>query len=595
MKNILLLSICFLTVFTAIGQTGIPILQGSIINKNTVFSKNTYTFKSNSDLKSSILVVIGNNIVLDFSDATLVGSLNSKNPEQFEGLGILIKNSKNVTLKNLSIKGYKVALKIENSDSVQVQNCDFSYNYRPKLFSTFEKNDIRDTLSFEKNEKNEWFSFGCGVYIQDARAISIKDCKIKQGFNGVLIHNSSNCLVMNNEIQFNSGVGVGLYRSSVNDVVHNKLDWTARKQNAAGILIFEQSSNNTIARNSATHCDKGIWLWAGQETLDTGLGGSNGNYIYENDCSYAFQNGIEASFSANNIVRNKANFCNRGIVSSYCSASVFWSNELKNNQLCAIDMEQPMENIIRNNTFSQNKIGIKISTRTTQPNFIFIEKKPIDFGLVRVMQNNISGEPNPFYIDGVQNVFISGNILKSFGNLGVLKRENKGFQFEKNIIYQDTAWGDFAQFNKPMQNMVSKGGNWSFPLNEFGIDPYVPKFIPEGGKSTQLSDNQIIGRDNILVNAYGAYNFEYPIIVLKKQNGMDLTFEILGQKGEFWQIETHNLAEVEMQRGTFPAILNAKAKDKTTPFGIKLVYVGKEFVTQFGEKIAKGTTFEFQL
>jgi hypothetical protein len=129
-------------------------------------------------------------------------------------------------------------------------------------------------------------------------------------------------------------------------------------------------------------------------------------------------------------------------------------------------------------------------------------------------------------------------------------------------------------------------------LNEFGIEPYVPKFIPEGGKLTQIAENQSVGRDYILVNEYGAYNFEYPIVVLKKQNGIDLEFEILGQKGEFWQIEMHNLAEIEAQHGSFPFILKAKAKDKTIPFYLKLVYVGKEFTTQFGEKIGKGTTFE---
>ena len=47
-----------------------------------------------------------------------------------------------------------------------------------------------------------------------------------------------------------------------------------------------------------THGGDGLFLWAGQSTMDTGKGGSNDNVFYGNDFSHAVANGIEATFSA---------------------------------------------------------------------------------------------------------------------------------------------------------------------------------------------------------------------------------------------------------------------------------------------------------
>ena len=83
-------------------------------------------------------------------------------------------------------------------------------------------------------------------------------------------------LFYNNEINFNSGIGMGLYRSNRNRIMHNKLDWNvrgyshgfySRGQDSAGILVYEQSNENIFAHNSATHSGDGFFLWAGQTTM----------------------------------------------------------------------------------------------------------------------------------------------------------------------------------------------------------------------------------------------------------------------------------------------------------------------------------------
>ena len=47
--------------------------------------------------------------------------------------------------------------------------------------------------------------------------------------------------------------------------------------------MYEQSCFNVVAHNSITHSGDGLFLWAGQSTMDSGKGGANDNLFYAND------------------------------------------------------------------------------------------------------------------------------------------------------------------------------------------------------------------------------------------------------------------------------------------------------------------------
>src|SRR5256714_15669677 len=121
--------------------------------------------------------------------------------------------------------------------------------------------------------------------------------------------------IWNNNFSFNSGLGIGLSRSSGNSIMHNRVDYDVRGysegfyrrgQDAADLLMYEQSSKNIVAYNSMTHGGDGLFLWAGQSTMDRGAGGANDNHFYGNDFSFAPANGIEATFSRNTFIGNYA-------------------------------------------------------------------------------------------------------------------------------------------------------------------------------------------------------------------------------------------------------------------------------------------------
>src|SRR3989442_15866893 len=101
--------------------------------------------------------------------------------------------------------------------------------------------------------------------------------------NGLMLVRSSGVMVRDNNFSFNSGLGIGLYRSSDDTIVHNGLDYNVRGyshghytrgQDSADLLLFEQSSANFVAYNSMTQGGGGIFFSAVQAMAGSGTGGA---------------------------------------------------------------------------------------------------------------------------------------------------------------------------------------------------------------------------------------------------------------------------------------------------------------------------------
>ena len=54
----------------------------------------------------------------------------------------------------------------ENVDSLKIINCNFNYNYRPRLNSKWDKESIDDWLYFHNNENDEWLRYAGAVYLK---------------------------------------------------------------------------------------------------------------------------------------------------------------------------------------------------------------------------------------------------------------------------------------------------------------------------------------------------------------------------------------------------------------------------------------------
>ena len=525
----------------------------------------------------SVIIIEGNNIIVDFNNAILKGSNKKTSPDEFFGVAVFIKGGKNITIRNLKAKGYKVALLARDVTNLTIDNCDFSYNYRQHLNSTQEKEDISDWLSHHQNEKDEWLRYGAGMYLRDCDSMKIKNTKVTGGQNALMMTNCNYGKIYNNDFSFNSGLGIGMYRSNFNTIAYNKINFNVRGyshgvynrgQDSAGILIYEQSSNNYFYKNSVTHGGDGFFLWAGQTTMDSGKGGCNDNKLVKNDFSFAPTNGIEVTFSRNTIMDNRIIECDHGIWGGYSYNTVIAGNLFRSNRI-AIAIEHGQENGIHHNIFHDNKEAIRLWGRKEQPaDWGYAKNRDTRSRDYTITNNNFTNNKVVLSINRTEELNVFENIYSGHETL---------FKTDSTVIGLDTTWNEEV-FEKIVLDSAEDVPNIPSPQNPF------------------KGQGALAGRKNIMITEWGPYDFRYPIIW--NTNPADTTgvmrFDLIAPKGK-WRIKRFKgVKDISLMNGTFPATVTAtKIEGDRTDILIELEYIGSLVTTQLGEIVAAGKPFAF--
>ena len=567
-------------------KSKIVVKPGMVISKSAKIEPGVYEWNASENLSEPLLIIEGASIVLDFEEVELKGSNDKLWPNEFYGLAVLIRNSKNVKIQNLKASGYKIALMAINVDSLQLINCDFSYNYRQKLYSTRERESLSDWMSYHQNEEDEWLRYGAGVYLKNCNAPIVKGLKVTQGQNGLMMTNTNKGLFYNNQITFNSGIGIGLYRSNGNKVLHNRLDWNvrghspgvyARGQDSAGILCYEQSNNNVFAFNSATHSGDGFFLWAGQTTMDTGKGGCNDNIVYDNDFSYAPTNGVEVTFSSNKVIKNQLIGCKYGVWGGYSYQSLFTNNNIQDCDY-GIAVEHGQQNIIAQNYLNNISTGIKIWERDQQPKgWGYAKYRDVSSKAFQVHHNYFEETAIAFAIDQSDSVLVdSTNYLFQSRSMDIQGKGNSNFQFNP----QQTSNSAVAE------SWIEKTSGTRFDELE--------RFKLEEGMDVSIPTQYLKGRNFILVNEWGPYNFGYPSIWLRKIEEDSYTFLLLGPPGNWKITDGEGWEKVNPNRGSFPATIVAKKQKQAKSINLDLQFIGDTLINQFGTVYPKGTPLNFK-
>ncbi len=549
----------------------VTLLKGMVIKTSVQIKKGSYLLNGNDSLKIPVIIIEGNNITVDFNRALLQGSNDKKYPNEFYGLAILVKGN-NITIKNAVIRGYKVALMAKGCKNLKIEYCDASYNYRQQLQSTWLGEDVSDWMSYHHNENDEWLRYGAGIYLKDCIKSIIRHNTISGGQCALMMMRSNDGLISDNDFSFNSGIGIGMYRSSRNNILHNKLDFNVRGyshgiynrgQDSAGILVFEQCNENVFAYNSVTHGGDGFFLWAGQTTMDSGEGGCNDNYLYKNNFSYAPTNGVEVTFSKNNIENNIINECDNGIWGGYSWATSINGNTFyKNKTGIAIEHGQYIN--ISNNSFEGNKLdAIKLWARKTQPSdWGYAKKRDTRSMKYDLWQNKFSNENIALEATLTENITLYKN---TYANTKTLFKKDSSVQ---NVITEPATVMDTTVTLIPI------------------LSQWKDKNIPA------LHTPQ--GKEQIRITQWGPYDFRYPLIFLKKIDSNNIYhFDILGSAGN-WKIKNSNdITGITTTGGNFPATLTAQKKGDDVQ--IEMEYNGPAFTDQFGKmQAAKPYTFSFR-
>jgi parallel beta-helix repeat protein len=575
-KKILLLQMAFFFFVISNGQE-ISLTKGMKITQSLKIKKKDYKLDASSKMDEGVILIEGNNIVVDFNNAVLIGSNAKKMPDEFFGVAIFIKGGNNITIKNLKAKGYKVALMARDVSNLIVDNCDFSYNYRQHLNSTQEKEDISDWLSHHQNEKDEWLRYGAAMYLRGCESFIIKNSKVIGGQNALMITQCNHGKIYNNDFSFNSGLGIGMYRSSFNTIAYNKIDFNVRGysegvynrgQDSAGILIYEQSDGNYFYKNSVTHGGDGFFLWAGQTTMDNGQGGCNDNVLSGNDFSYAPTNGIEVTFSRNIITNNRIFECDHGIWGGYSYNTIISGNQFRNNRI-GIAIEHGQENEIHHNIFYKDKEAIRLWGRKEQPaDWGYAKNRDTRSRDYIIASNNFTGNKLVMSLNRTEKLNVFNNTYSDFTDL---------LKTDSTVIFFDTLYNKTIA-EKIDAEIIDKNPDIASPNDPFNGNSFLA------------------GRKNILMTEWGPYNFRSPIIwnTNPTDTSLLMKFDLLGPKGK-WKIKSiKGVKEISAMSGEFPASITAtKLVENRTNIVIELEYIGSEITTPFGQLIKKGIPYTF--
>ncbi len=618
MKQVLFL-LLFSQFFNCLALAQTPELElrpGMRITQSCRIKPSAYAFDAQAGLDAPLMVIAGQNLEVDFQNAELGSTADITQPDLFRGLGIRVEG-RNIRIRNARVRGFKIGLLALGADSLVLEQCDFSYNYRPRLRSIREREDFSDWLSYHQNDRNEWLRYGAGIYLDSCSAVTIRHCRIRGNQNALLMTRCNGGLVYNNTFQFNSGLGIGLYRSSRNRVMHNRLDWNVRGyshgfyqrgQDSAGILCYEQSNDNLFAFNSATHSGDGFFLWAGQSTMDSGQGGCNDNVIFGNDFSHAPTNGVEVTFSRNRIQGNLLRECTYGIWGGYSFESVFMGNFIADCRT-GIAIEHGQDNTIRQNYFEGDSTGIQLWARPSQPaDWGYARTRDTRSRDTRIDRNVFLRTRTPLRISASQNIAVNGeNLFSGYATLLEAKEPNENFTFLRNDLYGSSAQIEGVWSLDALRSARSL--NFSHPDKQPG-NPYAPLEIPYGelaepdslpdGIHAGLPPDALRGRAFIIVDEWGPYDFLRPKIVLQERRelpggGLDYNLQFFGPAGHWRVIRREGISWMAQETGKLPGQLHVQTEPGAEAILLELEYLGAQAVTDvFGRTVPAGQPFLFR-
>ena len=540
---------------TAVAQPVVTLRPGLVITRSVRIAPRVYTLPATRSLDSALIIVRGDDVTVDFAGATLRGTALSADPDAAEGIAVRIDGGRNVTIRNATIRGYKIAVLARGTRNLRLIDNDLSSNWKPRLYSLVEHESLADWLSHHKNEKDEWMRFGAGAYLSDVKGGEIRGTRIVQGMEGIMLVRSDSLRIVGNTIAFNSGVGIGLYRSNDNVIMHNRVDFNVRGyshgffrrgQDSADLLIYEQSSRNVVAYNSMTHGGDGLFLWAGQQTMDTGDGGANDNLFYENDFSFAPTNGMEATFSRNTFARNRIEGSDHGLWGGYSFESRVLDNDFVRNRI-GIAIEHGQNNVISGNVFDHDGTGIQLWANAIEPSdWQYPKKRDTRSMRYGIMRNTLVGTKVGVRMSDTRAATLRNNVIVAS---------------DSALVMKDTAMVAVVSTFLPVA--PQPGTSWPRPHTGSDAERLAPS--PDANVPSAFGD-PFARRDRsaIIITEWGPYDWNQPLLwPADSSRRVPLPLRVLGPAGTWRVVGKRGIAQMSLERGRVGDTIVVTPRDAT--------------------------------
>ncbi len=479
---------------------------------------------------NGVIQVKGKGITIRFAKGSVLRGAAPGTPwDGLSGIGIRAADSPDLVLSGLRVHGFKVGVQIENCSRVLVEDLDASDNYRQRLRSTPEREDVADWLYPHDNDAYEWRKkWGAALYVEQSLGPTIRRVHVRRGQNGIVLDRVVGAKVYDNDCSFLSGWGLALWRTSKCIITRNAFDFCVRGyshdvynrgQDSAGILMFEQCEQNFVAENSATHGGDGFFGNSGKEALGQKKPpwwfktyyrkGNRRNAYLRNDFSYAAAHGFEQTFSLfeqfqeNRLVGNA--IC--GIWGGYSQYMNIHKNHFEANGDRGYGLERGGINIehgkgltITDNIFVSNRCGIHLWVDEDKglKKLPWVRDNPETGGETWILSNQFHGDDLALHLRGqVQGVRFDPGDMKD------VKVKTK-FEGGAALVEFDTF------------NVVSE------VLEKRQI---LGESHPVGARKP------LRGRENIVMGVWGPWDHESPLLRPLARTEKGVVWELYGVSG----------------------------------------------------------------
>jgi len=552
---------------------------GMVITRSVIVRPGTYDLPATDT--TPVLTIRGDSLTVELTGVVLRGSPRSTAPDRFRGTAIRIEGGHDVVVRGATIRGFKVGILARDTRGLVLERNDVGYNWKPRLYSVPEHESLADWLSFHHNEGDEWLRYGAGIYLVDVAGGAILGNVAHQGMNGLLLTRTVGLQIRDNDFSFLSGLGIGLYRSSHNVLINNRTEWCvrgyshgvyARGQDSAALLMFEQSSDNVVAYNSMTHGGDGLFLWAGQHTMDTGEGGSNDNLFLGNDFSFAPTNGMEATFSRNRFIDNRVEGSSHGLWGGYSFGSQVVGNRFTANRI-GIAIEHGQELEILGNSFDADSTAIRLWWNAIEPSdWGYPKYRDTRSRDIQVTGNRFSGNRVALRVESTTALALDGNEFSAVDSVRRQSGDSSGLVLGQSDGTRER--NRAAQIVDSLRAMVGR-----------------PPTGPHAARTPRVGG----GRETIIVDEWGPYDWQSPKLwPLGRRDTTPVRLRVLGPPGRWRVGSISGVGTLSAMRGKVGDTLSVTPlPGQEGEWSVTLEYRGTRTVSTRGDTAAAGSPVPF--
>jgi len=421
----------------------------------------TYTLTGNITSPGDGIVVERSNILIAGVGYTVEGAES--------GCGLNLVAVDNITVNDLTVKNFKVGIRLYNSSNNSI---------------------IRNNITTNNDD---------GIRLYKSSNNIVSGNNITNNWHGIRLSSSSNNSIYGNDITLNVANGIFLWASQKNNIYSNNIS------NCRSVMIDHYSSNNTLQNNIITNCEYGIYLSYGSSnnvlrnnvlaynTYNFGVSGEdlldfindvdasntvNGKPIYywinKQNIEIPPDAGYVALINCSSITVQNLNLANnvQGILLAYTTNSTITESVIANN-FKGMFLISSSDCNINNNNVKNNEFGIDLwwSNNTA------------------ISRNNVTNNWDGIFIDLYSsNINIHKNNVTANDQEGItLSDSSNNCIYRNNIINNNNGiW------------IINSSGNSIFENNLIANDYY--------GIDLYYSSSNIISMNTIINNRYGVWS-----------------------------------------------------------------------------------------